>query len=173
MRLDGVVKIDEAAQLKFPVGAVFEFNLIVPHVHQGTDHSLGLTIGLGSVHLGEFLADAMALAGHDKSMAVSALIFLAVVGIGVIDLVRALGENCVDEEMGGAVLGLVGQNVGVKLSGKIVDSNKEVFPGLCRRLPLKQRQTFRVEMDEFPGIGFIVALSLALHFGICGVQPGK
>ena len=85
----------------------------MPHFHQGTDDPFGLAVGLWAVDLGELLADVVAFASLDKGMLVSAPVLLAVVGVGVVDLVRALGNDVADQELGGAVLGLVGQDVGV------------------------------------------------------------
>ncbi len=106
--------------------------LTMPHLHQGTDHALGLAVGLGPVDLGEFLADALLLAGLDEGMLVGAFVFFAIVGVSVIDLVRALCQDIVDQELGGAALGLVGQDIGVQLPGEVVDGDEQVFPGLGR-----------------------------------------
>ena len=81
----------------------------MPHLHQGTDDAFGLAVGLGPVDLGELLADAVAFAGLDEGVAVGALVFLAVVGVGVFNLIRALLEHVVDQEMGGAVWVLSGR----------------------------------------------------------------
>ncbi|MEQ1558690.1 MAG: hypothetical protein ABL933_07080 [Methyloglobulus sp.] len=100
---------------------VFKSLLTMPHLHQGRDHALGFAVGLGSVDFGELLADALLLAGFDEGMIVGALILLAIVGVSVIDLVRALGDDVIHQELGGAALGLVRQDVGVQLPGEVVD----------------------------------------------------
>ena len=144
------------------VGIVFELCLAVPHRHQGADDPFGLAVGLGAVDLGEFLPDAVGLARLGEGMVVGAFIFFAVVGIGIVDLVRTLCQHLVDQELGGAVLGLVEQDVGVKLTGEVVYGDKQVLPRLGRRLAFEQRQALGVERGEFARIGFIVALGLAL-----------
>ncbi len=63
-------------------------------------------------------------------MAVSAPVLLAVVGVSVVDLVRALGNDVADQNLGDAILGLVRQDAGVKLAGEVVHSDEQVFPGL-------------------------------------------
>jgi hypothetical protein len=71
---------------------VLESMLAVPHLHEGADDTFGLAVCLGSVDFGELFADAVLLAGLDEGVVVSALIFLAVVGVCVIGLVRAMGD---------------------------------------------------------------------------------
>lgn len=169
MWFDGVIEVDETVQLQLSVEVILEFGFHMPHLHQGADDPFGLAIGLRAVDLGELLADAVGFTGFGESVVVSALVFLAVVGIGVIDLVRALRQHVADEELGGAVLGLVGQDAGIKLAGKVVDGDEQVFPGLGWRLAFEQRQALGVKMDEFARIGLVVSLGLAFQAFLDGL----
>ena len=163
MGFDRVVKVNEAHQLDMAVLSVLEYLLAMPHVHQGTDDPFRLAVGLWTVDAGELLADALLFAGLDEGMPVSPPVFLAVVRVGIVKLVRALGDHVVGEEAGGTVLGLVGQDVGIQLTGEVVNGDKQVFPGLGGRLALKQRQPLGVEMDQLARIGLVVAPRLAFQ----------
>lgn len=52
------------------------------HLDQGSDNPFGITVGLGTVDLGELLADTVSVASLYESMAVSAFIRFTVVGVG-------------------------------------------------------------------------------------------
>ena len=77
--LDRVVKVDEAQQAEMTALAVFKGFLLVPHLHDGADHALGLAVGLGPFDPRKLLTDAGFITGFDESMFASALKFLAVV----------------------------------------------------------------------------------------------
>ncbi len=149
----------------------------MPHLHEGADDPLGFAVGLWPVNLGEFLADVMRLAGHGKSVDVGTPVLLAVVRVRVFNLVRALRQHVVDEKMAGAVLGLVWQDVGVQFAGEVVDGDEQVFPGRRGRLSLEQWQTLGIEVDEFAGVGFVIAPGGALQLVLDGLlnlgQPFK
>lgn len=175
MRFDSVVKIDESAQLEFAVGVILALCSVMPRLHQGTDNPSGLlcprghAVGLGAVDFGELLADAISFASLYESMVVSAFIVFTVIGIGVVDWVRALRQHVLDQELGGTALGFIGQDVGVKLAGKVVNGDKQVFPRPGRRLAFGQGQALGVEMDEFARIGFVVSLGLAFQAFLDGL----
>lgn len=66
--------------------------------------------------------------------------------------------------MGGAVLGLIGQDAGLEFPGEVVNGDKQVFPRLGWRLALEQRQALGVEKDEFAaGVRLVIMLDLALQ----------
>ncbi|SDY96923.1 hypothetical protein SAMN05421755_10741, partial [Nitrosomonas sp. Nm33] len=93
MWFDSVIKVNKAAELNLPVDGVFKVGLVMPHLHQGADNTFSFAVGLGSIDLSEFLADAVRFADFNKSMTVSAFIFFAIIRISVIDLVRAVGDD--------------------------------------------------------------------------------
>ena len=52
---------------------------VMPHLHNGADHSLGFTVGLRAIDTREFLSDAVGLAGLNKLMIIATSLFLAIV----------------------------------------------------------------------------------------------
>ncbi|SDZ05457.1 hypothetical protein SAMN05421755_10954 [Nitrosomonas sp. Nm33] len=130
MWFDSVIKVNKAAELNLPVDGVFKVGLVMPHLHQGADNMFSFAVGLGSIDLSEFLADAVRFAGFNESMAVSTFIFFAVIRISIIDLIRALGDNGFGEEPGGAIPGFIGQDGCMEFSGEVINCDKQVFPGL-------------------------------------------
>ena len=79
MWLYGVVKINKPYQARLSLLAARKAFLIMPHVHQGPNHPLGLAVGLWPVDTGKFLADVMDFTGVDKFVTVRAPVFLAIV----------------------------------------------------------------------------------------------
>ena len=98
MWLDGIIKVNKATELNLPVGTVFKLGLVMPHLHQGADSAFSFAVGLGSIDLSEFLADAVHFAGFNESMTVNAFIFFAIIRISIIDLIWALGDDGFGEE---------------------------------------------------------------------------
>ena len=48
MGFNGVVEIDKAIEFYLSMQRVFKLNALVPHLHNGTNDTLSLTIGLRS-----------------------------------------------------------------------------------------------------------------------------
>ncbi len=92
------------------------------HFHQGAEVVLGLAVGLWLIDFGEFLDDTVAFTSLNEGILVGAHVLLAVIGVGVVDLVRALGNYAAGQELGGTVLGLVRQEV--------IDGDEQVLPKL-------------------------------------------
>ncbi|PTQ76673.1 hypothetical protein C8R26_11572, partial [Nitrosomonas oligotropha] len=57
VRLNGIVEINETEKLNVPIGAIFEVNLAVLHVHQGADNPLSFTVGLRTIDTSKLLTD--------------------------------------------------------------------------------------------------------------------
>jgi len=66
-------------------------------------------------------------ASFGESVIGCSLKFLAVIGISIIDLIRTLGNDSVYEKASGAVLGFIGENIGIQLPGEIIDRYKQVL----------------------------------------------
>ena len=124
MGLDGVVIINKSIQLHESVGIILKFDFVMQHFHESADNSLGFTVGLGTVDLGEFLANVVGLARDGECVAAGTPVRLAVVRVGVFDLVGALRQHVVDEKPGGAILGFVWQDVSVQLTGEVINYPK-------------------------------------------------
>jgi len=56
------------------------------------------------------------LASFDESMVVSTFKFLAVIGVGIVDLIRALGNDSFCEKASGAMPGFIGENISIQNS---------------------------------------------------------
>lgn len=74
-----------------------------------------------------------------------------------------MGDNIIDQELGGAVLGLVGQDADIQIPGEVINRHEQVFPGLSRGLAFEQGQTLGVEMDQFARIGLVVSPGFAFQ----------
>ena len=79
MGLDRVVEVDEAQQAEMAVFAILERLLLMPHLHDRTDHAFGFAVCLGPVDARELLADTELGTGFDESMIGFTLEFLAIV----------------------------------------------------------------------------------------------
>uniref|UniRef100_UPI002108C80E hypothetical protein n=1 Tax=Nitrosomonas sp. Nm33 TaxID=133724 RepID=UPI002108C80E len=121
MWFDSVIKINKATELNLPVGAVFKVGVAMPYLHEGADNTFSFTVGLRSIDLSEFLADAVRFAAFNKSMTVSAFIFFAIIRISIINLVRALGDDGFGEEPGGAIPGFIRQDGCIEFSGEVIN----------------------------------------------------
>ncbi|HQU97433.1 MAG TPA: hypothetical protein PLV19_00810 [Nitrosomonas sp.] len=60
--------------------------------------------------------------------------FGAVVSVSAVDLIRALGDDRAYEKASSAVLGFIGENIGIQFPGKIIDSHKQILTRLIDRL---------------------------------------
>lgn len=116
MRFHRVIEINEAYELKQAVRSIFENMPLMPHLHQGADHPFRLAIGLRTIDAGKLLADAVLRAGTRKGMVRRAFVLLAVIGIGILDLIGALGNDCLGEKARSAILCLIGQDGGIQLA---------------------------------------------------------
>ena len=79
------------------MGSTRKLGHIVPHLEQCANHSFSFTIGLGSFDSGETLSDVVFETGFYKLMSVVAFVFLAVVGVDVLDCIGALGDDLFQE----------------------------------------------------------------------------
>ncbi len=77
--------------------------LVVPHLHDGANYSLRLTVGLRSIDTSKFLSDTIGLAGLNNFMVLSTPVFFATIRIDVINLIRAF-INHPGEKTGSALL---------------------------------------------------------------------
>jgi hypothetical protein len=146
VRFDGIIRVNKAAKLNLPVGAVFKIGLVMPHLQESPDGAFGFAVGLWSIDLSEFLADTEYFAGIDESMTVSAII-----RISVIDVVGALGNDGLGEEAGCAVLGFIGQNGCIEFSGEVVNRDKQVFLGWVGDWPLNKGRRLVSKCTSSPG----------------------
>ena len=113
MGFDGVVEVNETDKLNTAVRGVFKGNLTVPHFHEGADDALGFAVSLRAIDAGKLLTDAVLRTYFDESVIGSPFKFLAIIGVGIVDLIRALGDDGFSEEMCGAVLSFVRKNPGI------------------------------------------------------------
>lgn len=106
------LKINEANQARLPLLAALKTFLVMPHIHQGSDHPLDLTVRLRPVDTSKLLADAISLTDLDKLVVIGSSILLTVVRIAVLNLMRAFIHHLL-QKMGRTVLGSIRQNSGV------------------------------------------------------------
>ncbi len=128
-----------------PVLRVLKGVPVMPHFHEGADNPFGL----GAVDLGEFLTGALLRAGFDKGVLVGALYRYR--SNRSQNLIGALRQHIIDQELGGTVLGLVRQDVGVKLPGEAVDSNNRYFRGWAGDWPLSSGRRLVSKWTSSPG----------------------
>ena len=79
MRFNGIVKVNEAIEFNLSVQRIFKLNLLVPHLHQGTNDSLSFAVGLRSGNASKALTDVVLCAGLNKCVMGRTSILLAVV----------------------------------------------------------------------------------------------
>jgi hypothetical protein len=77
--LDRVVEVDETQQTNLSIFPVLKCLLLVPHLHDGTDHAFGFAVGLRSIDSRELLTNAQLGSGFHKSVFVVAFELFAVV----------------------------------------------------------------------------------------------
>ena len=66
-----------------------------------------------AIDAGKLLTDTVLRACFNESVIGSSFKFLAVIGLGIVDLIRVLGDDSFYEEMCGAVLGFIRENSGI------------------------------------------------------------
>ena len=94
MGFDGVVEVNETDKLNTAVSGVFKTEFVVPHVHQGTDHPISFSVGLRTIDARKLLANTVLRACFDERVTGSPLKFLAVIGLGIIDLISNVNHIC-------------------------------------------------------------------------------
>ena len=119
--------------------------LIVPHLHDGANHSLGFAVGLRAIDTRKFLSDAKSLTGLNKLMV----------------LIRTL-INELGEKSRRAMLCAIRKNRRVQLPGEVVYRYKQVLPTLCLIFTFQYRQALGVKVHKLAGVGLVVASSLCL-----------
>jgi len=72
----------------------------MPHLHQGTDNPLRLTVGLRTGNPGKLLTNPVLVTGYTESMVGRAFVFRTVVGVNALNQVWA-GINQVFGQIGG------------------------------------------------------------------------
>ena len=75
----GVVVVDKSDKAGVAMLTAAEALLVVPHLHDGADDSLGFAVGLRAIDTREFLSDTIGLAGLNKLMIVCPSVFLTIV----------------------------------------------------------------------------------------------
>ena len=113
MGFDGVVEVNETDKLNTAVSGVFKTEFVVPHVHERANHVLGFAVSLRAIDASKLLTDIVLGACFDERVTGGPLKFLAVIGVGIVDLIRALGDDGFYEEMRSAVLGFIRENRGI------------------------------------------------------------
>ena len=111
--LHSVIKINKAAQLLLPVFRTLKRLFLMPHLHQGTDNPLRLTVGLRTGNPGKLLTNPVLITGYTESMVGRAFIFRTVVGVNALNQVWAGINQVFGQKLGGTVCGFVRQNGGV------------------------------------------------------------
>ena len=79
MRLHRIVVVNKPNEAGVTMLTAAEALFVVPHLHDGTNHSLGLAVGLRSVDAGKLLPDTVGLAVLHKFVALCSFVFLAIV----------------------------------------------------------------------------------------------
>ncbi len=113
VRLHSVIKINKAAQLLLPMFRTLKRLFLMPHLHQGTDNPLRLTVGLRTGNPGKLLTNPVLVTGYTESMVGRAFVFRTVVGVNALNQVWAGINQLFGQKLGGAVCGFVRQNGGV------------------------------------------------------------
>ena len=113
MGFHSIGEVNEPETVDAPIGSVFKASLRVPHIHQGADDSFGFAVGLWPIDACELLTDTVLCASFAESVIVSSFKFLAVIGISIVDLIRILGNDSVDEKASCSMLSFIGENIGL------------------------------------------------------------
>jgi len=133
---DAVVVVEEPFEFGFSMRRGVKSALVVPEIHERFDDPLGLAVGFGITQPGETLLDPVLRTElHQGMMRWVPFILLAVVGIVLLDGIRALLQDLLQKGPG-RDLGLVRQDGRVKFPGEVVNGHEEVFPALRRLLTL-------------------------------------
>ena len=78
---------------------------LMPHLHQGTDNPLRLTVGLRTGNPGKLLTNPVLVTGYTESMVGRAFVFRTVVGVNALNQVWAGINQVFGQKLGGAVCG--------------------------------------------------------------------
>ena len=89
VRLHRIIEINKAAQLLLPMLWTVKRLFLMPHLHQGTDNPLRLTVGLRTDRTGKLLINAVSPTVNAKGMICPSFVFAAVVRIYTLDQVWA------------------------------------------------------------------------------------
>ena len=136
MGTNAVVIVEEPLEFRFAMRRGVKPGLVAPEIHERFDDPLGLAVGFGIAHPGEALFDPVLRTELHKGMMRGVpFVLLAVVGIVLLDGVRALLQDLLQKGPG-RDLGLVRQDGRVKFPGEVVNGHEEVFPALRRLLTL-------------------------------------
>ena len=87
MRLNRIIEINKAAQLLLPMLRTVKRLFLMPHLYQGADNPLCLTVGLRTGNPGKLLTNPVLITGYSKSMVGRAFVFRTVVGVNALDQV--------------------------------------------------------------------------------------
>ena len=163
MGTNAVVVVQEPLEFHFAMRRGVKSGFLVPEFHDRLDDPLGLAVGLGVTDPGEALLDMMlGTELHERVMLRVPLVLLAVVGVVLLDRIRAFLQDLLQEGLG-RDLGLVRQDGRVELPGEVVDGNEEVFPAIRGLLALEQRQALGIAMEHLSRVVLVVAPGLALY----------
>ena len=169
MGFDSIVEVNETGKLNAPIGTVFKGNLAVPHIHQGADDSFGFAVGLRTIDAGKLLPDTVLPASFAESMAVSSFKFRTVIGISTVDLIRTLGNDSVYEKASCAVLRFIGKDLGIQLSGEVIDGHKQIFARFIGGLPFQQGKPLGIEVNKLARVRLVIALGFTLEAFLDGL----
>ena len=75
---------------------------LMSHLHQGTDNSLRLAVGLRTGNTGKLLINPVLIIGHTESMVGRAFVFRTVVGVNALNQVGAGSNQVFGQKLGGA-----------------------------------------------------------------------
>ena len=92
MGFNGVVEIDKAIEFYLSMQRVFKLNALVPHLHNGTNDTLSLTIGLRSGNSSKALTNVVQCADLNECAVGCTSVLFAIVGVDVVNLVGALSQ---------------------------------------------------------------------------------
>ena len=107
MRFDRVVPVNEADQFYLAVPCMLESGLAVPHLHDRSDASFSLPVGVWVFHLGESLFNlVLGTEFHEGVIPRTTFVFEAIVRVPLFNGVWAFNEHLFEECLG-RILGLV------------------------------------------------------------------
>jgi len=131
--------------------------LPVPAFHQGTNHSLGLAVGLGSAYAGTPLRNLGVQASrHKRVRGRRAHPFFPDIRVPTLDGIGTFFQDLLQKRRG-RQLGFVRQNIGKQFPREIINRDKQVFFVLRACLALQHRQLPGIGVEHLARIVFIVA----------------
>ena len=98
----------------------------MPHLHQSTNDTLRLPIGLRSSDSGEPLTDVVFRTGLNKCVIGCAFVFFAIVRVDVVYLIRALSQQVFSQELRGTELSFIRHDGGVEFARVVVYRNEQI-----------------------------------------------